>query len=75
MNPTPPNSVNRPAEVVLEHVAVKGGQVLAHDHVVLQLHLEGLDSALEVGEAEGLGGEGHRLHRLPCRGRRAWDRW
>ena len=59
MNPTPPNSVNRPAEVVLEHVAVKGGQVLGHDHVVLQLHLEGLHSGLEVGEDAGLGGQGH----------------
>ena len=31
--------LNDPAEIVLEHVAVEGGQVLRHDHVILQLNL------------------------------------
>ena len=33
-----------PAKIVLEHVAVQGGQVLRHDHVILQLNLNGEDS-------------------------------
>ena len=51
------NSETKPAEVVLEHVAVERGQVL-------ELHLEGLHGSLEVGETAGLGGQGHRFHRL-----------
>ena len=44
---------------MLQHLAVDRCQVLGHDRVVLQLHLEGLHSGLEVGEDAGLGGQGH----------------
>ena len=37
---------------MLEHIAVEGGEVFGHDHVVLQLHPEGLHC---LGEREGAG--------------------
>ena len=36
-----PKEIKLPAQIVLQHVAVEGGQVLRHDHVILQLNLNG----------------------------------
>merc|ERR1719331_1652910 len=56
--------LNDPAEIVFKHVAVECGQMLRHDHVVLQLDLVCFDSLLEVSKAASLCSKSHCFHRL-----------
>ena len=53
-----------PAQILFQHLVVQTVQMFADDQVLLQLHLECVESGLEVRKAPVLSGERHGLHGL-----------